>query len=104
MTVSTDLWAAANDRQRLTPQEARAAFLVAAGRSNKEIGQALCISEGAAANLVRSGLLRLDARNRVELAVVSLLSGQIPIDALCADLARRRGVWLVAEEGTTDDC
>jgi DNA-binding NarL/FixJ family response regulator len=53
----------------LTPRERDVAALVAHGRTNREIAQALVLAEGTAANHVRRTLLRLGLASRTQLAV-----------------------------------
>ena len=52
----------------LSPREAQILDLVARGLSNREIGEALSISEHTAANHIRSILRKTDCANRTEAA------------------------------------
>ncbi len=53
----------------LTPRENEVAELVAQGCSNREIADALLISEGSARNVISTVLEKLDLRDRTQLAI-----------------------------------
>lgn len=59
----------------LTPRECDVLRLVAQGQSNKEIGQALFISEDTAKKHVQSIMLKLGASDRTQAAVKAVLAG-----------------------------
>ncbi|MDQ6780680.1 MAG: helix-turn-helix transcriptional regulator [Candidatus Eremiobacteraeota bacterium] len=53
----------------LTPRELEVARLVAAGKSNRQVAQALTISERTVENHVASAYQKLGVKSRVELAL-----------------------------------
>jgi two-component system OmpR family sensor kinase len=55
---------------RLSPREQEVAALVMAGLSNAQIGRRLSITEGTAANHIRSIILKLDVPNRARVAAI----------------------------------
>jgi DNA-binding CsgD family transcriptional regulator len=61
----------------LTEREVAVLGLIAAGRSNREIGQQLHISQHTAANHVRSILMKTQSANRTEAAAWALRSGVV---------------------------
>lgn len=65
-------------RAILTPLEGRVLALVAQGYSDQEIAHLLSISVHSVKHAVRSSLVRLGARNRMEAAVRALVDGQLP--------------------------
>ncbi len=56
----------------LTGREERVLSLVAEGRSNKQIANTLCLTEGTVKNYVSRIMEKLGARTRTELAVKAL--------------------------------
>jgi DNA-binding NarL/FixJ family response regulator len=71
--------AAALDRiARLSPREREVLVLVGAGLSNAEIGERLHLVEGTVKAYVSTMLNRLDARNRVQAAVLAYEAGLVP--------------------------
>jgi DNA-binding NarL/FixJ family response regulator len=62
----------------LSPREAQILALVARGLSNREIGEALTISEHTAANHIRSILRKTGCANRTEAASYAHRRGLIP--------------------------
>ncbi|MET0578101.1 MAG: response regulator transcription factor, partial [Ilumatobacteraceae bacterium] len=65
------LTAATIDHLGLTPREAEVLSLVAAGRTNREIGELLYISEKTASVHVSNILRKLGVRSRVDAAAVA---------------------------------
>jgi DNA-binding NarL/FixJ family response regulator len=61
----------------LTERELAVLTLITAGRSNREIGQQLHISQHTAANHVRSILMKTQSANRTEAAAWALRSGVV---------------------------
>ena len=59
-------------RQRLTPREREVLRLIAAGKSNKEIGAALRISERTAKFHVTAIFNKLGAENRAQAVAVAI--------------------------------
>jgi len=57
--------------QALTPREKEVLTLIGQGASNKEIAQALFLSEGTVKNYVTSVLSRLDLRDRTQAALLA---------------------------------
>ncbi|PSB34130.1 response regulator transcription factor [Stenomitos frigidus] len=55
----------------LTSREREVLCLIVAGRSNKEIAQQLCVTEGTARNHISHILTRLNVRDRTQAAVVA---------------------------------
>lgn len=55
----------------LTSREREVLCLIAAGRSNKEIAQQLCVTEGTARNHISHILTRLNLRDRTQAAIVA---------------------------------
>jgi len=71
--------AAAMERiARLSPREREVLALVGTGLSNAEIGERLHLVEGTVKAYVSTMLSRLDARNRVQAAVLAYAAGLIP--------------------------
>lgn len=69
---------AAQSRQDvLTPSEVRVLQLIAQGNSNKEIGEALAVTEDSAKGHVRSILSKLGAHDRTHAAMIGLKRGII---------------------------
>jgi len=64
---------------RLTARELDVVRLVARGMANREIGEALVISENTVRNHVRSILEKLRVRSRVEAAMVAVRDGLVEI-------------------------
>jgi DNA-binding NarL/FixJ family response regulator len=58
--------------EQLTEREIEICRLVAEGRNNKEIADALYLSEGTVKNHITRVLLKLDLRDRTQLAVFSI--------------------------------
>lgn len=56
--------------------------LVVAGLTNKEIGEALCISPHTARTYLDHILLKMDAANRTTLAVYALLHGMVSTEKI----------------------
>jgi DNA-binding NarL/FixJ family response regulator len=67
---------------RLTPRERGILQLVAGGSSNKEISQALCISESTTRNHLHNILEKLHLHNRVQAAIYARNHGLISSDAI----------------------
>lgn len=63
-------------RETLTAREREVLALVATGQTNRQIAEALVISEKTAAVHVSNILQKLGVRRRVEAAVLSVLAGQ----------------------------
>ena len=63
---------------RLSPREREVLALVGAGLSNAEIGERLHLVEGTVKAYVSTMLSRLDARNRVQAAVLAYEAGLVP--------------------------
>ena len=63
---------------RLSPREREVLALIGAGLSNAEIGERLHLVEGTVKAYVSSMLSRLDARNRVQAAVLAYEAGLVP--------------------------
>jgi DNA-binding NarL/FixJ family response regulator len=55
----------------LTSREREVLCLIAAGRSNKEIAEQLCVAEGTARNHISHILSRLNLRDRTQAAIVA---------------------------------
>jgi DNA-binding NarL/FixJ family response regulator len=66
---------------RLTPREREVVTLVAQGRSNREIGELLVISERTAENHVQHALNRLGLRSRAQAAAWAVQAGLAVWDA-----------------------
>lgn len=66
---------ATGDLQQLTPREREVAGLIARGCSNREIAEALVVSEGTAANYVQRVLNRLGFHNRTQVATWAVEHG-----------------------------
>ncbi|MEI2610697.1 MAG: response regulator transcription factor [Candidatus Promineifilaceae bacterium] len=62
----------ANAFRDLTPQEMQVLGLIAEGRTNREIAQALFLSEGTVRNYVSSVLAKLELANRAEAAAYAI--------------------------------
>jgi len=67
-------------KDMLTSREAELLQLVANGFSNKAIGQHLSVSENTVKYHMRQILLKLDAQNRTEAAILAIQSGLIKKD------------------------
>ena len=65
----------------LTPREREVVALVVQGRSNREIAEAMVISERTAENHVQRILTRLDLRSRAQLAAWAVVHGLGGADA-----------------------
>jgi DNA-binding NarL/FixJ family response regulator len=63
--------AAADPRHRLSPQERRVLALISDGRTNRQIGEALHLTEKTVKNYVSRLLIKLDLRRRTEAAALS---------------------------------
>ena len=63
--------------ERLTAREQEVMRLVAAGRSNAEVGRALFLSEATVKTYVSRLLTKLDVRDRVQLTVLAYESGLV---------------------------
>jgi DNA-binding NarL/FixJ family response regulator len=63
--------------RKITPRERQVLVLVAEGLSNAEIGQRLHISQGTAKTHVANLLTKLDARDRVQLVILSFHAGLV---------------------------
>lgn len=61
----------------LTPREIEVLELIVAGQSNKEIAEALVISESTVKNHLRSILEKLHLRNRIQAAVYAVRQGLV---------------------------
>jgi DNA-binding NarL/FixJ family response regulator len=68
----------ANVADGLTRREREVATLIASGRTNKQIAQALVLSEGTAENYVQRLLGKLNFKNRAQVAVWALEHGLGP--------------------------
>ncbi len=64
--------------EELTEREREILELVAAGRSNKEIGQQLYLTEKTVKHYMTNILQKLQVRNRVEAALLAQKAGRIP--------------------------
>jgi len=71
-TMSAESRATANTLARLSERERQIAFYVARGMKNKDIGQALSISENTVKRHLQSIFTKTGARDRLELAVLAL--------------------------------
>lgn len=71
-TMSAESRASANTLARLSERERQIAFYVARGMKNKDIGQALTISENTVKRHLQSIFTKTGARDRLELAVLAL--------------------------------
>jgi DNA-binding NarL/FixJ family response regulator len=60
---------------RLSPQERRILDLIAEGKTNREIGEALFLAEKTVKNYVSNVLLKLDMKRRTEAAVFAVRAG-----------------------------
>jgi len=60
----------------LSPREEEVVVLIAAGRTNAEIGERLHVSVATVKSHVNSILTKLGARNRVEVAVFAFRTGR----------------------------
>ena len=69
--VVTVLESAATDQLGLTPREAEVLSLVAAGQTNRQIGEALFVSEKTASVHVSNILRKLGVSSRVDAAAVA---------------------------------
>ncbi|MEV0681813.1 LuxR C-terminal-related transcriptional regulator [Actinosynnema sp. NPDC050436] len=80
----------------LTKQERRVLTLVAAGLSNRDIANALQISEKTAKNYVHTVLVKLDADSRTEAAFTALYEKLVDPDE-CHRASKRQqpATWLV---------
>lgn len=65
---------------RLSPRELEVLRLVARGLSNREIGDVLIISEKTAKTHVSNLLRRMNARDRIQAALVAIRNGLLPVD------------------------
>jgi DNA-binding NarL/FixJ family response regulator len=61
----------------LTPRELSVLTLISGGRSNRQIGAALAISEGTVKGHVHRILRKLRVSNRTEAAVAAVRSGRL---------------------------
>ena len=68
------------DDATLSPREAEVLTLVALGRSNEEIGDALFISPETVRTHVRNAMVRRGARNRAHLIAIAMRDGVIVVD------------------------
>ncbi len=66
-----------SEREELTPREVEILRLVVRGDKNKEIAEALCVSENTVKLHLGSILQKLQVRNRVQAAVVAIQRGLI---------------------------
>ena len=64
---------------RLSPRELEVLRLVARGLSNREIGDVLVISEKTAKTHVSNLLRRMNARDRIQAALVAIRNGVLPL-------------------------
>jgi len=71
-TMSAESRATANTLTRLSERERQIAYYVARGMKNKDIGQALTISENTVKRHLQSIFTKTGARDRLELAVLAL--------------------------------
>jgi DNA-binding NarL/FixJ family response regulator len=71
-TMSAETRASANTLARLSERERQIAYYVARGMKNKDIGQALTISENTVKRHLQSIFTKTGARDRLELAVLAL--------------------------------
>lgn len=71
-TMSAESRSTANTLARLSERERQIAFYVARGMKNKDIGQALSISENTVKRHLQSIFTKTGARDRLELAVLAL--------------------------------
>jgi DNA-binding NarL/FixJ family response regulator len=71
-------------RDGLSAREVEVLVELARGRSNREIGQVLHISEHTAANHIRSILRKTSCANRTEAAAYALRRGLVPAEVLQA--------------------
>jgi DNA-binding NarL/FixJ family response regulator len=63
----------------LSPAEVRVLFLIAQGKSNKEIAAELAVTEDAVKGQVRNILSKLDANDRTHAAMIGLKRGIIEL-------------------------
>ncbi|MBE3553237.1 MAG: response regulator transcription factor [Kyrpidia tusciae] len=71
---------AAEVAKRLTPREREILGLIARGRSNREIAEALTISENTVKNHLKNIMAKLDVKNRAQLAALAV-RGPAPPEA-----------------------
>jgi two-component system NarL family response regulator len=69
-------------RSELSKRETQVLQYLALGRSNKEIGRALCISEGTVKHHVKSILSKLDAMGRGEAIAIAARRGLIHLESV----------------------
>jgi DNA-binding NarL/FixJ family response regulator len=81
--------AGGEDLGRLTERQLQILALVARGLTNRQVGEALGISELTVRNHMRAVLRKLHSRDRTQAVVTALSAGwiAIPIDATGAPLA-----------------
>lgn len=65
----------AEEDSGLTELELRIIQLIGRGFSNKEIGNACCLSEGTVRNYISNILKKLDLKNRTQIAIFAIRSG-----------------------------
>lgn len=85
------------DADHLTEREVDVLCGIAAGRSNKEIGEWLCISHRTVDHHVGSLLQRCHARNRQELITVAYLVGLLMPGSWPPERSGRRCIRLPAD-------
>jgi two-component system, NarL family, response regulator LiaR len=78
--------------KRLSARERDVLATLTRGRSNREIAQALSISEQTVKSYVSSILTKLDLKDRTQAAIFGLQQGLVPLDEALQprDLADRR--------------
>ncbi|HHY68455.1 MAG TPA: response regulator transcription factor, partial [Alicyclobacillus sp.] len=69
---------AAEVAKRLTPREREILGLIARGRSNREIAEALTISENTVKNHLKNIMAKLDVKNRAQLAALAVRGAAPP--------------------------
>lgn len=82
-------------RPELTPREHEVLALAAAGWTNQEIADELCIAERTARTHVSDIICRLNAPNRTTVALWALAAQQVSMRRALALMARRRPHLLI---------
>jgi two-component system nitrate/nitrite response regulator NarL len=70
---------AAGPAGKLTPREIEVLELVVQGRTNKEIGESLCLAENTVKNHLRNILAKLHLRNRAQAAAYAVREGLVDV-------------------------
>jgi NarL family two-component system response regulator LiaR len=70
----------ASSANQLTPREAEVPTLVARGRSNRAIGDQLCIGEETVKTHISNILAKLHLADRTQAAIYALRNGLVPLN------------------------